>query len=291
MDEHYKDGSPIWRQRTAQRRPKEHAKLIRLLIDRLEKLEKDTRPSGGDKTAVGKDLAAFQALRVAGNLVEALAGWAIDHQIGLAMNRLEFVPLGPQSSRALPEYLAARKAVDSHSHEREASAAHSGNAPDRFTPSVTRLALKNLLLPNPGGFYGTLAAQLYEALDALEWGEQLSILEPVKTNAKIRYREIQCHLSALLYVEYERARGKKKKIAQEEVAEAFGISDETVRTWEKRIRTELGTLFVNRRFGFAQNSGKSCSKSSVPGDIEYSDSRYGRPALMKTATLYKALVR
>src|SRR4051812_16233871 len=63
------------------------------LIKRLIELRDKTNPDKGSSAASGKDLAAFEALQCAGDLVKALAGWAIDHQIGLASHGLQFVPL------------------------------------------------------------------------------------------------------------------------------------------------------------------------------------------------------
>jgi hypothetical protein len=90
MEEFYKPGRPVWRKRNAEHRPEAHRKYVSSLIKTLEELEEKTRPSGGAETELGKDLAAFQALKFARYLVDAVAGWALDHQIGLALSRLEF---------------------------------------------------------------------------------------------------------------------------------------------------------------------------------------------------------
>ena len=83
-------------------------KYVRLMLERLDELEKKTRPSAssGD-VAEGKDLAARQALKTVGDLVRYVAGWAIDHQVGLAIEGLEFVPL-PPSAEKHPQYLRER---------------------------------------------------------------------------------------------------------------------------------------------------------------------------------------
>ncbi|MGC2712781.1 MAG: hypothetical protein WA366_05335 [Pseudolabrys sp.] len=128
MDEFHKNGRPVWRKRNAEHRPIQHKKYVALLIKRLEELEESTRPSAGAKTERDKDRAAFVALQTAGQLVDALAGWALDHQIGLALANLEFMPLGSSSLRTHPEYVAARVQVDSHRHEREGGAVLSGIA-------------------------------------------------------------------------------------------------------------------------------------------------------------------
>jgi hypothetical protein len=292
MKEFHKNGRPVWRKRNSEHKPEAHKRYVRSLIEALEKLETETRPSGGDKTAAGKDLAAFRALETAGNLVDALAGWALDHQIGLALNRLEFLPLGPTKTRALPEYVEAKRQVDSHNHEREGGAVFSGVAPERLTSTIARLALKNLLHSNPGGLEQALAYQFYEGLEALEWGKPTPLLEPVTTGSHGGLIAIKCELQALLYVEYQIGTGKKKHKAQDEAADAFGISSETIRTWEKRLRTELGTLDFARQCVFARNAGTMNNAHDTNEDSTghpWREYRYGRTPLLEAAKIYKKI--
>jgi len=75
------------------------------LIDQLHRLEQETHPKDGLKSANRKDLRAFEALDVAGQLIDALAGWALDHQVGLALKNLKFVPLQPSGTKQHPDYL------------------------------------------------------------------------------------------------------------------------------------------------------------------------------------------
>src|SRR5271169_4788107 len=131
--------NPVWRKRNAERRPSEHRKHVTRLIKTLEELEEKTRPSVGAKTERGKDLAAFRALQTAGKLVNALAGWALDHQAGLALKSLKFVPLQPSGTRTHPNYLRARASVDDHQHERN------GGRLTAIEPLVARRLLINLL--------------------------------------------------------------------------------------------------------------------------------------------------
>ena len=247
MEQFHENRRPVWPKRNAEHRPDKHAKYVELLVEELNALERATRPSGGAKTAVGKDLAAFKALQVAGQLVDALAGWALDHEVGLALSRLEFLPLGPQSLRKLPEYIGAKSQVESHNHERDGGAVFSGVATDRLGPAERRIALRNLLHANPGGFERSLVLDLHEGLESLEWGKPTPLLQPVKSKSHAGLREIRCRLRAICFVEYERGKGVKKFKAQEQAAEAFGVDSETIRSWEKRLREELSHLEVSRR--------------------------------------------
>jgi hypothetical protein len=62
---------------------------VRKLLFNLAALEKTTRPQEGAVTARGKDRKAVEALNLANQLVRAVAGWAIDHQMGLALRGQE----------------------------------------------------------------------------------------------------------------------------------------------------------------------------------------------------------
>src|ERR1700738_924703 len=63
----------------------ERNKYVADLISQLHDLERKTNPKGGTQSAKGKNNAALEALRIASDLVNALAGWALDHQAGLAL--------------------------------------------------------------------------------------------------------------------------------------------------------------------------------------------------------------
>jgi hypothetical protein len=53
------------------------------ILNALDILERESRPSLG-ADAKGKDIAARNAIALAGGLIDYVAGWAIDHQKGLA---------------------------------------------------------------------------------------------------------------------------------------------------------------------------------------------------------------
>ena len=62
-----------------------HRRLIEHLLKRFAEYEAKSHPDNGEQGAMGKDLLAFSALQCAGRLVHAVAGWEIDHQVGLAL--------------------------------------------------------------------------------------------------------------------------------------------------------------------------------------------------------------
>src|SRR5262249_5628817 len=187
------------------------------LISRLMKLERKTDPAGAAGTAHWKDLAAFQALEFAGKLVEALAGWAIDHQIGLAIKKLEFVPLQPSGTQEHPEYLNSRSIVDDHAHERAGASASTA----KLTPEIIRKIWVNLLNANPCGVGYDLRASLWLALRALDYGEVHPIFEPKQTPRKRNLTELMLQLRGVGCGEYRRRRRPGKSRAMKEVAAAF----------------------------------------------------------------------
>jgi len=265
-------------------------KYVELLISQLAKLERQTDPAGGPDTAHQKDLAAFQALEFAGKLVDALAGWAIDHQIGLSIKGLQFVPLQPSGTQKHPEYLNSRLIVDDHAHERAGALASTAD----LTPEVMRKIWINLLNANPCGLGYDLRATLWYALRALDYGEVHPILQAARTNGKRDLTEMALQLRALVFVEYRRARGKKKKNALDEVANALGVDVDTIRSWEPRLRHKFGNLEVDRGFSFARNAASNenhAERREATDRIGDWEARYGYGALQQLAETYKAALK
>ena len=248
----------------------ERDKCVALLIDRLIEHERKTDPKNGTQSAKGKDLAAFSALKIAGQLVSALAGWALDHQAGLALEGLEFVPLGTVKTSQRPDYLTSRSMVDDHRHERNGF--DMGDSPD---PIVARRWLVNLLRANPGGFDLRLQQFAISDLKAGDW-------QATEQDRKVTPTILNMWLRAISFVEYRKARGFKKYKAQQEVAEALGVSDSTLRTWEVQLRKELGQLAVSRALSFAENYGSR-------GRAGEWDVLYGPVALQRFAQQFKAV--
>jgi len=252
--EKYRNGlTAVWPRRSAERRQQEHGKYIALLLERLAKLEKETRPSGGDATANSKDLKAFDALQLAGHLVEAVAGWALDHQVGLADEGLEFVPLQPPQTKNHLDYLASRKSVDRHDHEK-----HGGQlAYQRPNPEKARRLLANLLVANPGGFPLGLKDMTVNALRGLDYGEEHLMFARRKTGRKRDLTTLRIHLRAIGMIAYRRQMGMTKANAINEVAENLGVHFETVKGWEGRLCAQFGALEVGRTMAFARNHAMS----------------------------------
>jgi DNA-binding XRE family transcriptional regulator len=254
-------------------------KYVASLLHRLDTLEARSHPNGGSNSAKGKDLAAFDALETAGELVRTIAGWAIDHQTGLALEGLSFVPLQPWQTKNHPEYKARREVVDDHKHER-----NSANLVHEIDDvRVARTLLLNLLRANSGAFPTVLVQLVIEAIEGLELGERSRLFTAVKAWRKAGLRELRQQLRAIAFVAYRRAKGATKEHATEDVAKVFGVSKDTVISWEKRLPIEFGQLEVSRAIAFAKNHA-----SWKNSDADY---MYGDDALNTAGKTYQAILR
>jgi hypothetical protein len=268
---------------------------VRALLERLDQLEKSTRPGGGEQTAAGKDRAAFQALQTAGELVKQVAGWAINHQIGLATKGMEHVPLGPPEAREHPDYIAAQLAANSHEHEMVGA---SGKTLD---PVIERAALLNLLIANPGGFPAVVQRPAREALEALAFEEVLPILAPVKGNRKVKLGELRLQLQVIGFVEFQIATGVLKLEAVKTAARTLCVAESTITGWEYRLRNEplIGHVKVEQIIARFANWGRAYKASKerwAADDLEAKPKTYetyevlgGLPALQRVARKYRAL--
>jgi hypothetical protein len=263
---------------------------VRMLIDRLDELERQTRPSLGSASEERKDLAAFQALRFACDLVRHVAGWAIDHQMGLAAAGLTFVPLQPSGTKEHPQYLSERSVVDSHVHEKSG-----GSMSGACDPLAARRSMINFLRANPGAVPGWLQRQTIEAFEALDYGEVQLMVTPVNTGRKRDLTMLRLQLRAVALVAYRRKLGLTKVKALEQVSDALAISRHTLSSWESRLRDEFGRLEVDRTISFAENHAswvaaarKRIRRGEGPEDVESHEALYDDEALMDLAKNFKA---
>lgn len=275
------------------------AKYINFLVSKILALERATAPASDAEAANNKDYDAFTALRIAGRLVEHLAGWAIDHQIGLALNGLEFVPGQPSGTRDHPDYLSGKATADLHRHEAQGSAYFELNSPTERNAQAERRMLANLLQLNPGGFPSALASRAAEALRALDFGEVQDLLRAEKLGLdRNAYTRHQLELQALMHVEYFEAKGDKKISAQTTVGQAYGRSYNTIISWEWRLRETLGDLEVSRMLSFARNAGINAKAAKADksnslfddSDFERFEAWHGENALEEHGKQYRAAV-
>jgi hypothetical protein len=89
-------------------------------------------------------------------------------------------------------------------------------------------------------------------LEALEFGEVHPIFEKISAGAKRDLTERRLMLRAIEMVQFRQtAYDMKKQPAQEEVATAMGVGQETVKSWDLRLRGEI-PLLVAHALAFAE---------------------------------------
>jgi hypothetical protein len=87
--------------------------------------------------------------------------------------------------------------------------------------------------------------QIIHAIEGLDYNEVDPILQPRKERRKISRSELCMQLCALRWVAHYNGRGFKKKESLERVADVFGVSIATLRSWQRRVPEELGKLRVD----------------------------------------------
>jgi hypothetical protein len=215
------------------------------LLAALADLEASTRPRDGSKSARGKDSKAVKALKLTNELVRAVAGWAIDHQLGLALRGEASPPGVLPELKDHPLNRSAIARVDSHRHEVE------GARKEAIPPAFARRVLLNLLQTNPGAFPQSLVSAAVDALIRLDYNEIEPILRP-RNRRKVSLRALYGQLNALVWVAHYVGRGFQKNEALQRVSDAFGVSTATIRSWNRRVRTELGALTVEIHLNAAE---------------------------------------
>lgn len=260
--------------------------LVLKIVDRLLKLKAATDPEQGIASARNKDINAFRALKNTQELVDLLAGWAVAHQVGLALEGRSFVPLGPASTRKLPTYIEALAAVDDHRHEIAGSKFDDAN-----DAQAGRRILINLLHSNPGALPEGIARRAVDGLQALDLGKTKPLFQKARRRPKVSSEELELHFRALEFVAYRSGLGKAIGKATIKVAEAFNVSPETLMSWEKRLRGRFGGLVVSQRKTFARNAGTSVEAGIAPEHAAVHDAQYGDDAMQAAATAYHNLKR
>jgi hypothetical protein len=254
---------------------------VSALLVKLRELEHRSNPLAG-QSAEDKDIYAHQALTLAGLIVMATAGWAIDHQYGLALEGLMFVPLAPPELAKSAKYRAEKKRVDDHTHESRGAKARRSVV----DPAVARRALINVLLPNSNGLSEVVREMALEALFSLEYGEVLPILAPTKGNKKLKYRELQLQLKAVAFVAYRDGLGMDKGVAQEFVAGAYGQSKSTLHTWEQRLPEQIGEIEVVHAISIAESAALK-----VRAGQEIFGAMYNNEVVRRFGDIYKQVQR
>lgn len=212
------------------------------LLDQLAELEAATDPIHGDATAKSKNYKAREALRIAGKLIDVVAGWAVHHQIGMAAEGQQ--PL-PDVSWLLSEneaYRSAKAQLDQHRHE--AIGSEITRSGFDMPPAQTRQAISNVLRPmsrtsnSTRGLFATTAT----AMDDLSRGAAPALVDQEKPRGTtVSSRIMELKILAFGFVEYRIARGIPANTARTDVAKAYKMSADNIRNWQREIVSDKNT--------------------------------------------------
>lgn len=274
------------------------------LLGELLALEDKHAEYEGSETE-GKNQAAYQALRLAGQIVENYAGWAILHMAGLGVEGQHNIPWIIQAitSRDTPGYREELEKQESHRWERAGDELFRQHdhlqklgvpEPDARLddPEIQRAILWNVLqpmlhslLPNP------LASRLTKEFDVAVNGGYSALfhMETVSRTYEInrwRLKAVECRA-------YRIARYRKNDITRS-VAEAFGVEDEELGEWSRRLRRgkDMSAWLAHAYIGRAEQAGKAHraedhgeAVDEPPAALE---SEFSDEAVKRYATRFKA---
>ncbi|UPJ41944.1 hypothetical protein IVB40_32490 [Bradyrhizobium sp. 40] len=237
------EGALVWPSRHNRNRDE---RLAECIAD-LEQLRSETDPAGGASTEHEKDLKAQRALRVAGNLVQLLAGWAIDHLSGLAKNNLDPQEHEPEEMR-VDDYAAARSLRDLHKYERE------GNR-ERLDLSreQARRLLINFMTYNPGAFPESPQCDVLEAFFRIARGDPDDLFKLAQNGSRYNAERVALQLQMLSIIAFRKALNRTPK--EETMDNIIEISQhvgsrigsiETLKKWEQRLRESRGDKIVDQ---------------------------------------------
>ncbi len=267
-----------------------HRQRVQQLVEELLDLEAKTHPQNPEPGE--KELYSIAAVHLAGQLVEKLAGWAMDHRAGMILNGATVYPW-PEDDQEAPLQ------ANDHRHEAMGSAYLRNEAPSdprRDRHIVAEIMRWGALLPR------TLRDELLEAIKAVDFGETRPLLLPVKGQRKKAYTSWQLRLNAVRHVYFLWGTGETKEEAFFQVGKAYGVSSDTVDSWNRSssgLLHHFGAAELKFEQGLAKRTGALFQRlqmrleKSVWDNIRIKISllEYGPEALSQNAQRYKMVNR
>lgn len=207
---------------------------VQEIVKDLLDLEAQTHPQ--NPSSDRKELDSIWALVLAGELVEKLAGWAIDHRAGIVANGVTGFPWPEGDTKAA-------SAANDHRNEEEGSR----YLKDRETrdPACNRAILSDIVERSPV-LPSALHLELSRALDALRFGEAYDLLRPTKGLGEKAATLWSLRFDAIRHLHYFMGRDRmNRREAVKRVADAYGIiirsDDHLLKDWEyKSLKRYFG---------------------------------------------------
>lgn len=222
-----------------------------LLID----LFKESHPEGGEDTEIGKLERARNALEISWRLRDCIAIWAQAQLVGYCISK---------DDQELLDFLAQKSGqhIDKNSHIIEAlgmqCSPNNRERTDRAFPKMdnwleewemetgqeiiispeTLRSIINEMMMSRTGNSSFWRMELQHSLLALNKGEVSDLVAPVRVKRQGRpYKLKHYRANAIMHVYFRVGKGMKKYRALEEVADALAVSPETLRSWEKNLKS------------------------------------------------------
>lgn len=263
-------------------------KMVDHLLDLMDETDPETNPD-----AAGKDNKAARALSEMSIIAEYLTGWAMDHVIGLAMDGCSPVPSLPVGFEPSPEYLAAFDSANSHEHEERASLHFRERSGESELDGETQqLIVRNLLQCRTPALPYALRNELADALAAAAHGETHYFLAvPSIGIGSSRYSKRRLQMKAVEHAEFRHAAGDPMGVAQELVANQYGVPLGTLQGWKKELQGFFEPLDVARHLAYAVNGGRALKAARMRMDKERVDlhsKRFSDDVLAEDARQFKA---
>ena len=255
------------------------------IIGKLRGLYRATQPDGGGRTASGKDINARTALGLAAFLFKDLAGWAVDHHVGLALAGVS--PAPKPINEEQPDDWHRQRTAGADSHEHEATAAQY-----EFADPILNRQIAAQLLTVDAPLPSRLAYELVRALQALEVGERLAILDREGRGSGVSYRQDELRRRAMLHLEYRAGLRIRADERIEQISSAYKISKSTVEQWRKEFKDELHDAKQRaRNLGRHVYNAKMNSHAGGQHVIEFGENIYGNAALKRDGAAFYELRR
>ena len=217
---------------------------IHQVVEVLKGLERGARP--GSKSPPkwpadwpkGKDGAAAHAIELASWLMRQMVGWAISHKVGLALSNVPEAPPAVGVPDPHPERLTSEhRASDDRYELIGQSYSFTGGSVDS---SRARRALAVLLKLMAPAFPEGLALQAHYSLYALNLGTASGLFEPLTIGMKGQALHLELlRRKAVCHLEYRLGCGISRVKAKREIADAYGLNDESaIEKWSSRKRSK-----------------------------------------------------
>lgn len=257
--------------RASGRKPFPDDQWILEKVAQLRRLEKQSDPSNPDRQLLHqsevagsvplmKDQDATNALRIIRALVDATAGWALNHHVGRALNQVSPAPASVTKGRGVidPKLLASERRASADHHEPKGASYQFGDDPlqDRRALAAVVSHLAPIVSEH-------LAIHTEAALYALIRGEAIAPLHPETTRAQgAKFTLSILRLWAVRHREYLIGRDDPKAVVK--VTYAYYVEVGTIEDWANKLESELpGFINIRADMAAAHHTGEVVQALSV----------------------------